>query len=91
MVAEKTYCALQSRAQAGPAQRGGSHTATGRARRTWCDGIFQMYADGFSAKHIAEALNREGVPSPGSFVERTNAPVVGVGHPAAISGDATEA
>ena len=63
MVAEKTYSALQSRALVG--------RPTGGRAFGYRDGeadvvlrIFEMYANGQSAKRIAEILNAEGVPSP---------------------------
>jgi site-specific DNA recombinase len=70
MVGEKTYTALQSRALMGK--------PTGGRAYGYRDGeaeivrrIFTMFADGFSAKRIAEILNAEGVPSPGSSWSRT--------------------
>jgi site-specific DNA recombinase len=70
MVSSKTYSALESRAQRGQ--------PTGGRAFGYRDGeaaivlrIFQDYADGASAKGIAEQFNREGVPSPGSSWGRT--------------------
>jgi site-specific DNA recombinase len=87
MVSDKTYAALESRAHRGE--------ATGGRAYGYRDGeaevvkrIFQMYADGASAKTIAETLNREGVPSPGSTWNRTTRRRGGWA-PSAISGDPT--
>jgi len=46
----------------------------------------EMYADGCSAKRIAETLNRDGVPSPGSSWARTTRRRGGWA-PSAIAGD----
>ena len=94
MCSEKTYSALQSRALVGkPAggrssgntrHNGTEHKETGEAvvvRR-----IFVMFADGFSAKRIAEILNAEDVASPGSKWTRTTRRRGGWA-PSAIAGD----
>jgi site-specific DNA recombinase len=85
MVSSKTYSALESRAQRGQ--------PTGGRAFGYRDGeaaivlrIFQEYADGASAKGIAEKFNREGVPSPGSSWERTTRRRGGWA-PSAIAGD----
>ena len=70
MVSEKTYTALQSRALVGKPTGGRAYgyrdDEADTVRR-----IFQLYADGHSAKRISEALNAEGEPSPGSSWCRT--------------------
>lgn len=90
MVAEKTYSALESRAQAKRPTGGRafgyrsepvivdgevSHTRL-RVEETEAEvvrRIFQMYADGASARRIAEILNLEDVPSPRGLVEAHDA------------------
>jgi site-specific DNA recombinase len=85
MCSEKTYSALESRAQRGQ--------PTGGRAFGYRDGeaaivlrIFQEYADGASAKGLAEELNREGIPSPGSSWKRTTRRRGGWA-PSAIAGD----
>ena len=69
-VAEKTYSALESRALRG-APTGGRAYGYREGEADTVRRIFGMYADGLSAKRIAETLNREGVASPGSSWNRT--------------------
>jgi site-specific DNA recombinase len=85
MVAEKTYTALESRAQAGK-PTGGRAYGYRNGEAEVVHRIFRMYADGVSAKRIAETLNREAVPSPGSSWARTTRRRSGW-HPSAIAGD----
>ena len=85
MVADKTYTALESRAQAGK-PTGGRAFGYRDGEAAVVQRIFTMYADGYSAKRIAEILNREGVPSPGSSWARTTRRRGGWA-PSAIAGD----
>jgi site-specific DNA recombinase len=83
MCSEKTYSALESRALVGrpaggrsygfvpAAHNGTEHIRIDPAQAEVVRRIFSMFADGFSAKRIAEILNAEGVPSPGSAWSRT--------------------
>lgn len=84
-VAEKTYSALESRALRG-SPTGGRAYGYREGEADTVRRIFGMYADGLSAKRIAETLNREGVASPGSSWNRTTRRRGGWA-PSAISGD----
>ena len=70
MVSSKTYSALESRAQRGQ-PTGGRAFGYREGEAAIVLRIFQDYADGASAKGIAEQFNRESVPSPGSSWDRT--------------------
>jgi site-specific DNA recombinase len=85
MVSEKTYSALESRARGGKPTGGRSYGyREGEAKVV--QRVFRMYADGCSARRIAEVLNDERVPSPGSTWARTTRRRGGWA-PSAISGD----
>ena len=83
MCSEKTYSALESRALVGKpaggrsfgyipaAHNGTEHIKIDPEQAVVVRRIFAMFADGFSAKRIAEILNSEDVPSPGSKWSRT--------------------
>jgi DNA invertase Pin-like site-specific DNA recombinase len=85
MVSSKTYSALESRAQRGQ-PTGGRAFGYRNGEAATVLRIFKEYADGVSAKGIAEQLNREGVPSPGSSWDRTTRRRGGWA-PSAIAGD----
>jgi len=85
MVAEKTYTALESRAQAGK-PTGGRAYGYREGEAAVVVRIFELYDKGRSSKAIAELLNREGVASPGSSWNRTTRRRGGWA-PSAIHGD----
>jgi site-specific DNA recombinase len=85
MVSEKTYSALESRAQAGK-PTGGRAFGYREGEAAIVRRIFVLYAEGWSPKRIAEKLNREGVPSPGSSWSRMTRRRGGWA-PSSISGD----
>jgi site-specific DNA recombinase len=69
MISERTYTALQSRAQQGrPA--GGKRYGYGDGEREVVRQIFHWYADGSSPQWIAAERNRRAIPSPGTAWNR---------------------
>jgi site-specific DNA recombinase len=85
MVAEKTYSALESRAKRGE-PTGGRAYGYRACEADFVRRIFEMYAEGHSPKWIAQTLNGERVPSPGSTWNRATRRRGGWA-PSAIAGD----
>jgi site-specific DNA recombinase len=83
-IGRRTRRGLEGKARAGKSAGGKSYGYTSAAdagteqrvidpdQATIVRRIFEMYADGSSAKTIAATLNREGVPSPGSTWARSS-------------------
>ena len=70
MISEKTYSALESRAQRGESA-GGVCYGYRDGEADIVVRIFELYADGVSPRGIVDRLNREAVPSPGAKWDRT--------------------
>jgi site-specific DNA recombinase len=86
MIAEKTYSALESRAQRGAATGGVAYGYREGEAATVCR-IFEMYADGWSPRAIATRLNAEGVSSLGASWKRSKRRKDGKWLASAIAGD----